>query len=50
MVIAMPIVRVMKMTVDQVVHMISVGHGLVAALRAVNVTGFVATHGLSAAA
>ena len=33
----MSVVRVMQMTIDQVIHMVSMGNGFVAAIGAVNV-------------
>lgn len=41
MVVAMAAVGVVKVPVDQVVHMVAVRNGFVAAIRAVNVRGFV---------
>lgn len=40
-VVAMAAVGVVKVPVDQVVHMVAVRNGFVAAIRAVNVRGFV---------
>ncbi len=41
MVVAVIAVRMMQVTVDEVVDMVAVRHGLMTATRAVNVTGLV---------
>jgi hypothetical protein len=41
MVVAVAVVRMMKMPIDQVVDMVSVGNGFVTAARSMNVIGVV---------
>ena len=41
MIIAVTIVRMMQMSIDQIVYVITVGHRLMPTTRAVNMTGVV---------
>ena len=43
MIVAMVAVRMMQMAIDQIVHMVSVGHRFVAASRSVHMAGVVTT-------
>ena len=47
MVVAVPAVRVVQVTIDEVVHMVAVHDGLVAAVVAVDVSGVMAAAGMS---
>ncbi len=41
MVVTVTVVRVMQVPVDQVIHMVAVGHGFVSATRTVNMASLV---------